>query len=200
MAKSTATKKQTETKKKKPAAKKTSEGSASGWITDKTKTLQKTLRPKLKGTPWLETIVMDYLEVLKKYFVIEGRARRKEFWMFVLCNLVISVPFAILGMIPIIGFLFRIVSTVYSLAVFIPGITVGIRRLHDTNRTGWTLMLYLTLLAGPIIIVLMVFSTLSLGLGLLFALFSLAGPIIIIVFWALAGTSGRNKYGNDPKA
>ena len=149
------------------------EGSASGWIADKIETLQKALRPKLKGAPWLETTAMDYFETLKKYFAIEGRARRREFWMFALCNFAIGVAFGILGMLPIIGFLFGIVSTVFSLAVFIPGITVGIRRLHDTNRSGWMLLLLLI---------------------------PLAGPIIIIVFWALAGISGSNKYGDDPKA
>ena len=170
MAKSTTEKKQTKTAKK--TTEKKSKGSNSGGIVGSIEALQKKLKPKLKGSPWLETTVMEYFEVLKKFNVLEGRSRRREFWMFCLCNFIIGVVLGMLGLFPIIGFLFGIVSFVFSLAVFIPSFTVGIRRLHDTNRSGWSL---------------------------LFMLIPLAGPIIVIVFWVLAGTSGSNKYGTDPK-
>ena len=83
-----------------------------------------------------------YLEVLKKYAVFEGRSRRSEFWYFVLFNFIISVVLSIID---------RAIGTtnagsglldgLYSLAVFIPSIAVGIRRMHDTNRSGWWILL-----------------------------------------------------------
>ena len=152
---------------------KKAENSTSQGIVASIETLQNKLRPKLENIPWLQPIVMDYFEVLKKFIVLDGRARRKEFWMFCLYNFIVGVVLGILGSFPIIGFVFRIVSFAFSLAVFLPGFTVGVRRLHDTNRSGWTL---------------------------LFLLIPLAGPIILIVFCALEGTSGSNKYGTDPKA
>lgn len=84
-----------------------------------------------------------YLAVLKKYAVFSGRARRKEFWMFLLFNLIISFA---------VGFVFGLIAGVardpgivdraqiYTLAVLIPGIAVGVRRMHDTNRSGWWLL------------------------------------------------------------
>jgi|SRR5271169_83022 len=74
-----------------------------------------------------------YIEVIKKYAVFGGRARRKEYWMFVLFNLLISIAIAFIRM-PMLG-------AIYNLAVFIPGIAVAVRRMHDTNRSGWWILL-----------------------------------------------------------
>ena len=78
-----------------------------------------------------------YLEVLKKYAVFDGRARRKEYWFFALFNFIVAFVLAILDM----GFGtfntesgYGLLSGIYSLAVIIPGIAVAIRRLHDTDR------------------------------------------------------------------
>jgi len=78
-----------------------------------------------------------YLEVLKKYAVFKGRARRKEYWMFVLFNLIISF---VLGFVE--GLLGGpgIIPIIYSLAIFIPGFAVGVRRMHDTDHSGWWLL------------------------------------------------------------
>jgi uncharacterized membrane protein YhaH (DUF805 family) len=77
-----------------------------------------------------------YLSVLKKYTVFTGRSRRKEYWMFFLFNLIFAIAIAVVaGMIHL-----RILSTLYSLAVLLPGIAVGIRRMHDTDRSGWWLL------------------------------------------------------------
>ena len=78
-----------------------------------------------------------YLKVLKQYADFKGRARRKEYWMFFLFNMIISfVVGFIAGMsdTPIIG-------TIYSLAVFIPGLAVGVRRIHDGGKSGWFLLI-----------------------------------------------------------
>lgn len=81
-----------------------------------------------------------YLKVLKQYVDFEGRARRKEFWMFFLINLIISytLQFTAVGMeSPAL----TILSTVYSLAVFLPYIAVSIRRMHDIGKSGWYILI-----------------------------------------------------------
>ena len=78
-----------------------------------------------------------YLSVLKKYTVFTGRARRKEYWMFCLFNLIIAIALNVVARIihlPILG-------TLYSLAVLLPAIAVGVRRMHDTDHSGWWLLL-----------------------------------------------------------
>ncbi len=83
-----------------------------------------------------------YLQVLKKYAVFSGRARRKEYWMFFLFNLIIVF---VLGFIEgIVGIAMEsgqsVLSTIYQLAVLIPTIAVGVRRMHDTDHSGWWLL------------------------------------------------------------
>ncbi|MDR2702015.1 MAG: DUF805 domain-containing protein [Spirochaetaceae bacterium] len=114
-----------------------------------------------------------YFSVLKKYAVFSGRARRKEFWMFFLFNFLIGIVLGILSKIPAVGTVIYGLSVLYSLAVLIPGLAVSVRRLHDTNRSGFFLF---------------------------FALIPLVGAIILIVFAAKEGTSGNNNYGPNPKA
>jgi uncharacterized membrane protein YhaH (DUF805 family) len=115
-----------------------------------------------------------YLEVLRKYAVFSGRARRKEYWMFFLFNLII---FFVLGLIE--GFLRiapqisgSVLATIYALGVLIPGIAVGVRRLHDTNRSGWWLLI---------------------------SLVPLIGAIVILVFMVQDSQPGDNQYGQNPK-
>ena len=85
-----------------------------------------------------------YLEALKKYAVFEGRSRRKEYWFFGLFNAIFSVVFVIAdvffgtsGGISSPGLL----SGVYTLGVFLPALAVLVRRLHDTNRSGWWVLI-----------------------------------------------------------
>ena len=116
-----------------------------------------------------------YMDVLKKYAQFSGRSRRKEYWFFVLFNIIISVLLTIVD-----GFIgtfdvdsgWGMLSGIYSLAVFIPSLAVGFRRLHDTGRSAWWLLLFLI----PII-----------------------GTIVIIVFLALDSEEGENQYGASPK-
>ena len=76
-----------------------------------------------------------YLHVLKNYAVFDGRARRREFWSFVLVDAGILTLLILLD--ALIFGTPGILYTIYSLAVFIPRIAVGTRRMHDTNRNGW---------------------------------------------------------------
>ena len=78
-----------------------------------------------------------YLAVLKKYAVFSGRARRNEYWMLVLFNCIIG--FVLVFIESIVGSP-AIIADIYSLAVFIPGIAVGVRRMHDTDHSGWWLL------------------------------------------------------------
>ena len=84
----------------------------------------------------------EYMEVLKKYAVFSGRARRREYWMFVLINFVISLVLGFIeGMVSGSSSSGQsILSTIYSLAVLIPSIAVGVRRMHDTDHSGWWLL------------------------------------------------------------
>ena len=78
-----------------------------------------------------------YLEVLKKYTVFTGRARRSEYWYFALFNLIISFVLGLVG-----GFIGNtILGTIYTLAVLLPGIAVAIRRMHDVGKSGWFMLI-----------------------------------------------------------
>jgi len=124
-----------------------------------------------------------YAAVLKKYADFSGRARRKEYWMFYLCNMIIMfIPyiFYFAGYMQIVnydepGVLFYISSIllgIYGLAIFIPSIAVVVRRLHDVGKSG----------------------------GYFFVTFiPFVGGIWLLVLLATAGTIGPNQYGNDPK-
>ena len=109
-----------------------------------------------------------YVEVLKKYAVFEGRARREEFWMFTLVNFIVTIVLnVVLSMIGL-----PILAVIYSLAVLVPSLAVGARRLHDTNRSGWLLLI---------------------------GLIPLVGIIVLIVFWVQDSQPGPNQYGPNPK-
>ncbi len=116
-----------------------------------------------------------YLGVLKKYAVFSGRARRKEYWMFFLFNLIISI--ILLAIDKMTGSFSEttgigILESIYSLAVIIPSIAVAVRRLHDTDRSGWWLLI---------------------------ALIPLIGAIVLLVFMVQDGKPGQNRYGPNPK-
>ncbi len=116
-----------------------------------------------------------YLKVLKNYADFNGRARRKEYWMFTLFNFLICLVLEIAGiglMKGGIGAIFLIAMGLYTLGILIPSLAVSVRRLHDTDRSGWWLLI---------------------------ALVPLVGGLILLVFMILEGTQGPNQYGSDPK-
>lgn len=78
-----------------------------------------------------------YLHVLKNYANFNGRARRKEYWMFFLINILISFGLAGVGGI----FELEILSTIYTFAVLIPSIAVAVRRMHDVDKSGWFILI-----------------------------------------------------------
>lgn len=103
--------------------------------------------------------------VMKRYAQFDGRAGRAEFWWFALANFIIGVVLSILGQVTI---LFTIIYAIYSIALLIPSLAVTVRRLHDTNRSGWWVLI---------------------------ALIPFVGVIVLIVFLAMEGDGGSNTYG-----
>ena len=77
-----------------------------------------------------------YLKVLKNYVGFQGRARRKEYWMFVLVNVIVSI---VLSIVESIADISSVLTGIYSLAILLPSLAVGARRLHDTGKSGWWL-------------------------------------------------------------
>ena len=112
-----------------------------------------------------------FWDVLKnKYAQFSGRARRAEFWYFVLFQFLLSIGVIIVD--SLLG-ASGILSLIWSLALFIPGLAVAVRRLHDIGRSGWFYLIGLI----PII-----------------------GGIWLIVLFCRPGVYGENEYGPDPKA
>ena len=90
-----------------------------------------------------------YLEALKKYAVFSGRARRKEYWMFLLFNIIITVAVVFIADF----FTFPRIIAIYALGLMIPTIAVQVRRLHDTGRSGWWSLMNFIPLIGPIVLI-----------------------------------------------
>jgi uncharacterized membrane protein YhaH (DUF805 family) len=95
---------------------------------------------------------VSYIQVLQKYAVFDGRAKRSEYWLFMLVHVVISI---ILGLIPLILDWFVVVEVVYFLALLVPVLAVGARRLHDSGKSGWLQLILLIPLIGWIIVIIL---------------------------------------------
>ena len=96
--------------------------------------------------------MQTYLGVLKNYAVFDGRAMRSEYWLFALINFIIGMVLYILSFI-VAEVIF--VYLLYGLAVLIPGLAVGARRLHDTGRSGWWQLVAFIPLLGVIVLIIM---------------------------------------------
>jgi len=95
-----------------------------------------------------------YIQALKKYAVFSGRAHRREYWFFTLFNMIFScVAFSIDYLAGLAGEMgYGPFGTLYGLAVLLPGIAVSVRRLHDTGRTGWWLLLSFVPFVGALVL------------------------------------------------
>jgi uncharacterized membrane protein YhaH (DUF805 family) len=128
-----------------------------------------------KGDRTRRMWVSWYLEVLKKYAVFSGRARRAEYWYFVLFNIIVAIVLSLIDtLLGTFNFMqgVGLLSGLYSLAVLIPTLAVTVRRLHDVDRSGWWIFINLI----PLI-----------------------GFIVLLVFAVTDGTPGSNRYGPNPK-
>jgi uncharacterized membrane protein YhaH (DUF805 family) len=111
-----------------------------------------------------------FVDVLRnKYADFNGRARRSEYWYFVLFNFLIGTAVGVVTGLIGIDWL----SYIYSVALLVPGIAVGVRRLHDIGKSGWWLLI---------------------------SFIPLIGGIWLIILMAKEGDHGSNAFGPDPKA
>ena len=110
-----------------------------------------------------------YITVLQNYANFNGRARRSEYWYFVLFNVLFSIAALILDMITGAG----IFGVLYALAMFIPGLAVAVRRLHDIGKSGWMYLI---------------------------VLIPLIGAIWLLVLFFTDSQPGDNEYGPNPKS
>ncbi len=174
---------------------------------------------RIKKTEVLTKIIIVmkwFLKCFKQYADFSGRARRKEYWYFVLINFIIClaliIPWVVTSVkaalsypsIDVMEFYLIMLSSpwlwlyiIYSLVVLVPSLAVMVRRLHDIGRSGWWLLfMYL----GTVIVnVAGVFEDL-LGLWLIvFFLLALAICIISLVWMCTDSQVGSNKWGENPK-
>jgi len=130
----------------------------------------------------MEWMLLPY----RRYFEFRGRSRRKEYWLFVLFQLLVSLVIAalfgnpgyervgmFLGVSSTLSTTGAILQNLFALASFIPSLAVAVRRLHDQDRSGWLLLL---------------------------VLIPFLGWFALIVLMCLDGTRGPNRFGPDPKS
>lgn len=129
------------------------------------------------------TLTQSVKSVFSKYATFTGRASRSEFWYFTLFNIIASIVLFLLGIVIgaaaggsdgalgglLVGY---ILYVVYGLGVLLPSLAVTVRRLHDTNNSGWLILI---------------------------GLIPCIGSVVLLVFMILQGTNGENKYGNIPE-
>ncbi|MBI1407067.1 MAG: DUF805 domain-containing protein [Caulobacter sp.] len=113
----------------------------------------------------------------RKYVDFQGRARRSEYWLWVLFLVAVEVVLMVLAAMMNGGDPERfgpanILLLLFWLGTFLPTLAVAVRRLHDTDRSGWWLLI---------------------------GLIPLIGGIVLLIFYVLDGTPGPNKFGPDPK-
>ncbi len=107
--------------------------------------------------------------ITKNYVNFSGRARRKEYWMFVLFSVILGIITVIIDRMISRSLIF---TMIFSLAIFLPNLAVTVRRLHDTDKSGWWMLLqFIPYLGG----------------------------FIILIFCLIDSTPGTNQYGENPK-
>lgn len=107
----------------------------------------------------------EFITCLKKYATFQGRARRKEYWMFILISFLLGIGAAILDLVAFNGEK-EIFSGLMRLGLFLPGLAAIVRRMHDVDKSGWFCLI----------------------------------PIYNLILACTPGTSGQNRFGEDPKS
>ncbi|MES2289866.1 MAG: DUF805 domain-containing protein [Pseudomonadota bacterium] len=170
---------------------------------------------------------------LKKYAQFSGRSRRKEFWMWVLFVILVMIALSIVDAMLGLGGSARtssatmepgvtgfggaagvtggVLTTIFSLAILIPNLAVQVRRLHDTDRSGWWVLLPVVPYVIGIVLMLggaagglaaggvtaAAGGALAVG-GVMMLIGAICG-LVVLVFMCLDGTRGPNRFGPDPK-
>jgi uncharacterized membrane protein YhaH (DUF805 family) len=107
----------------------------------------------------------------RNYVGFSGRASRSEFWYWILFTVLVSIVTSIIDLEVLSSSSISPFSSIWSLVTFLPSLAMGVRRLHDTDRSGWWWLL---------------------------SFIPLIGIIVLIVFWCSEGTRGPNRFGLDP--
>jgi uncharacterized membrane protein YhaH (DUF805 family) len=105
----------------------------------------------------------------RNYVGFSGRASRSEFWYWILFTFLVGIVTTIIDL-GVLSSKVEPFSSIWSLVTFLPSLAMGIRRLHDTDRSGWWWLI---------------------------SLIPLIGIIVLIVFWCSEGTRGSNRFGPD---
>jgi uncharacterized membrane protein YhaH (DUF805 family) len=108
--------------------------------------------------------------VTNHYFDFNGRARRSAYWYYTLGYIILYVVLAVISSVAHLG---QILTGLLSLALLLPSLGIGVRRLHDIGRSGWWILI---------------------------GIIPLVGWIVLIYWYVQPGTAGTNEYGPDPKA
>lgn len=116
-----------------------------------------------------------FLKCLKQYADFSGRACKKEFWMYVLFYMIIAIVLHVID--SMLGWVtpesdMGVLGGLYSLCMFIPGLAVSVRRLHDIGKSGW---------------------------NFLFILIPLVGAVVLLIWFCKEGERRGNSWGLDPK-
>lgn len=114
-------------------------------------------------------LVQWYIDALRKYAVFSGRARRKEYWMYTLFSCLIYAALLVLAF---TSDVMAVLAALFGVASIVPTLSVTVRRLHDTGKSGWVFLI---------------------------GFIPLIGAVILLVFTCTEGNMGRNVYGLDPK-
>ena len=159
---------------------------------------------------------------LKRYVDFNGRSRRSEYWLWFLFQMIASLVFGILK--SIIGDTADLLNGLFSLAILLPSIAVGVRRFHDVNRTGWWILFPFAVFIVALIVFFSVTGATFLNnlksladvgpnptpdqamamlttlapMGWVFLAWLAAG-VVTLVFQVTDGTPGPNRFGPDPK-
>ena len=140
----------------------------------------------------------NFLEcITKKFFKFSGRASRKEYWGFILVMIVVGLIFDLLQLIlfnTVLGGIFGLLMSLWGLFIIIPHFAVAIRRLHDTNKSGWYIVLPIAVIFLGSIISFMLGEKFIL-VGILLYIISL---VYLIFLFVKKGDVGENRYGEDP--
>jgi uncharacterized membrane protein YhaH (DUF805 family) len=116
-----------------------------------------------------------YVKALQNYATFDGRARRSEYWYFVLFNVIFSLLAIVVDNLlgtAVDGLGYGVIYGLYVLGVFLPGLAVAVRRLHDVGKSGWMLLI---------------------------ALIPIVGVIWLLVLFCTDSQPGANKWGENPK-
>jgi uncharacterized membrane protein YhaH (DUF805 family) len=159
---------------------------------------------------------------LKRYVDFNGRARRTEYWLWFLFQIIASLVFSVLK--SVIGDTAEVLNGIFSLAILLPSLAVGVRRFHDINRTGWWIVFPGVVLLVAMVVffsvsgsaffasmqsfsnigpnptpdqVMSIMSSLA-PMGWVFLLW-FAAALVTFVFNVMDGTPGPNRFGPDPK-